>query len=270
LYQSNGVPNFAYVIQLTNDGYSRYNALQATYRQRDWHGLNTMFNFTWSNCIDTNSVNRGGGSTLPIEENPYRPSSNQGPCDTDVRLNFNTGIVYDFPKMHALGRLGEGWQIGSVFTALTGRPWTALLSRFADESGQDRIYQRPDCSGVKPVYQFNDPSMASITNAADIFSDPVPNTIGTCGRNAFRGPGFRQWDFNVNKTTKISERMSLQLRLEVFNLLNHPNFNPFPSSGNPNNDQFSQYSQTPDIASGNPFLSQGGARAAQIGAKIIF
>lgn len=270
VYQLNGVPNFSYVTQLTNDGYSRYNAMQVTYRQRDWHGLNTIVNFTWSNCIDTNSVNRGGGSTVPIEENPYNPSSNQGPCDSDVRLNFNTGVVYDFPRWRGLGRLGEGWQVGSVFTALTGRPWTALLGSSDDESGQDLVYQRADCSGVRPIYQFSDPRNASITNAAAIFSTPAPNTIGTCGRNSFRGPGFRQWDFNIVKNTKITERMSLQVRFEVFNLLNHPNFNPTPSSTNIASSSFSNYSQTPDIAAGNPFLSQGGPRAAQIGAKIIF
>jgi hypothetical protein len=270
VYQLNGAPNFNYIMQLTNDGYSRYNALQVTYRQRDWHGFNTMVNFTWSNCIDTNSVNRGGTSTVPIEENPYNPSSNQGPCDTDVRLNFNTGVVYDFPRWRAAGRFGEGWQVGSVVTALTGRPWTALLGTSADQSGQDLVYQRPDCSGVKPIYQFSDPRMPTITNASAIFSTPAPNTIGTCGRNTVRSPQFRQWDFNLNKTTKITERMSLQVRLEVFNLLNHPNFNTLPSSANVTSSSFSKYSQTPDIASGNPFLSQGGPRAAQIGAKIIF
>src|SRR6266446_823156 len=270
VFQVNGQPNFKYIIQLTNDGYSRYNAMQVTYRQRDWHGLNTMVNFTWSNCIDTNSVNRGGGSTLPVKENPYDPSSNQGPCDTDVRLNFNAGVVYEFPRLRAIGRLGEGWQIGSVVTALTGRPWTPLLSSGANRSGQDRVYERPDCSGVKPVYQFTDPRNASITNAAAIFSTPAVNTIGTCGRNSFRGPGFRQWDFNIVKNTKITERMSLQIRFEIFNLLNHPNFNPFPGSTNPGSSTFANTSQTPDIAAGNAFLSQGGARAAQIGAKIIF
>jgi hypothetical protein len=277
---SSGNPLYKYAIQLTNDGYSRYNALQATYRQRGWHGLNTMFNFTWSNCVDTNSVNRGGASTLPIEENPYNPRSNEGPCDTDVRLNFNTGVVYDFPRVHGLGRLGEGWQVGSIFTALTGRPWTALLASNANISGQDRVYERPDCTGAKPSYQFSDPGIPTITNFQSVFSIPADNTIGTCGRNAFRGPGFRQWDFNVVKNTKINERMSLQLRFEIFNLLNHPNFNSFPSSStisasklsdpDPTEVNFANYSQTPDIASGNPFLSQGGPRAGQIGLKLIF
>jgi hypothetical protein len=263
------VPNFNYIIQLTNDGYSRYNALQVTYRQRDWHGLNTTVNFTWSNCIDSNSVNRGGAETLPIEENPYNPRSNQGPCDTDVRLNFNAGVVYDVPVWKA-GRLGEGWQIGSVVTAVTGRPWTPLLSTTGDESGQDLVYGRPQCSGVKPIYQFSDPNSPTITNAAAIFSDPAPNTIGSCGRNSLRGPEFTQWDFNVVKTTKITERVSLQLRFEVANLLNHPNFYYLPVSAKPSSSSFSTFGQTPDVASGNPFLSQGGARAGQIGAKLIF
>jgi hypothetical protein len=273
LYQLNGAPNFAYIIQLTNDGYSRYNAMQVTYRQRDWHGLNTIVNFTWSNCIDTNSVNRGGGSgqsPLPIEENPYDPSSNQGPCDTDVRLNFNTGVTYDFPRVRSLGRLGEGWQTGSVVTVLSGRPWTPLISTTGDESGQDLVYQRPDCSGVKPIYQFSDPNSPTITNHDAIFSNPAPNTIGTCGRNSLRGPKFRQWDFNLNKTTKLTEKIGLQVRFEVFNLLNHPNFYFLPASAKFSSGSFSTFGQTPDVSSGNPFLSQGGARAAQIGAKVIF
>src|SRR5262249_47496413 len=98
LFLQNGGPAYNYLIQLTNRGFSNYNAMQVTYRMRDWHGLNTIANFTWSNCNDTNSVNRGGGSTLPVEENPFVADSNKGPCDTDVRLNFNSGITYDFPS----------------------------------------------------------------------------------------------------------------------------------------------------------------------------
>ncbi len=277
VFQTGGVPTFKYVNQLTNGGFSRYNSMQVSYRQRNWHGLNSIVNFTWSNCIDTNSVNRGGSSTLPIRENPFDPSSNQGPCDTDIRRNFNTGIAYDFPKWSKAGRLGDGWQMGSVATYGSGRPWTALLSSGADNSGQDLTYQRPDCIG-KPTYQFSDPNSPTITNVPAVFAIPADGTIGTCGRNAFRGPHIVQWDFNLNKTTKITERISLQVRFEIFNLLNHPNFNPFPAGttisqkkiDNFPNTSFSTFSQTPDVSSGNPFLSQGGPRAGQIGAKIIF
>src|SRR5207237_10894915 len=128
----------------------------------------------------------------------------------------------------AIGRLGDGWQSGSVATYASGRPWTALLSSGADNSGQDLTYQRPDCVG-KPIYQFSDPNSPTITNVPAVFAIPADGTIGTCGRNAFRGPHIVQWDFNLNKTTKITEKISLQLRFEVFNLLNHPNFNALPS-----------------------------------------
>lgn len=270
---STGTPLYKDVIQLTNDGFSRYNALQVTYRQRDWRGLNSIVNFTWSNCIDTNSVNRGGGGAqLPIRENPYAPASNIGPCDTDVRRNFNTGITYDFPKVSSLGRFGSGWQIGSVATYLTGRPFTVLVSTSRDNSGQDRSYQRPDCL-AKPTYQYSDPNADIITNAGAVFGLPAPGTIGTCGRNAFRGPQFVQWDANLNKVTKINERLSIQLRWEVFNVLNHPNFNSSPSSTDRNlssGSAFGSISQTPDVSSGNPFLSQGGPRAMQLGLKLIF
>ena len=156
---------------------------------------------------------------------------------------------------------------------------SALLSSRADNSGQDLTYQRPDCIG-KPTYQFSDPNHPTITNGPAVFAIPADGTIGTCGRNAFRGPHIVQWDFNLNKTTKITERISLQVRFEIFNLLNHPNFNTLPagvtlsaSKLDPLNyptTSFSTYSQTPDVSSGNPFLSQGGPRAGQIGAKLIF
>ncbi|HMD31071.1 MAG TPA: hypothetical protein VKG84_04110, partial [Candidatus Acidoferrales bacterium] len=206
---------------------------------------------------------------LPIQENPYNPASNQGPCDTDIRLNFTSGLTYDFPTWHEAGRFGTGWEVGSIVTALTGRPWTPALRSSADNSGQDRVYQRPDCNGT-PIYQFSDPNSPTITNAAAIFSIPAPGTVGTCGRNSLRGPHFVQWDANLNKTTKITERVSLQLRWEIFNVLNHPNFNSVPTNRTATSGSFSTIATTPDVNSGNPFLSQGGPRAMQLGVKLLF
>ena len=57
-----------------------------------------------------------------------------------------------------------------------------------------------------------------------VLTPPANGTFGNMGRNIFRGPDFVNWDFSVSKNTKLSERVTLQLRGEFFNILNHPNF----------------------------------------------
>lgn len=263
-------PSYKYVMQLTNDGYQHYNALQASFRQRNWHGINTQYNFTWSNCIDNNSTNRGGATNLPLQaENPYNPNDSRGPCDEDVRLNFNLGGTYTVPKFSALGRFGEGWEIGTVFTALTGRPWTAVASS-SDHSGQDQAVSRANCL-APPHYDFS--QLTFITNVDTAFGLPPTGTLGTCGRNSLRGPGFRQLDGNIIKTTKLNERMNLQFRWEVFNVLNHPNFGPIPPASTATlsggvSSGFATVVATPDGL--NPGVAQGSPRAMQFGLKLLF
>jgi hypothetical protein len=259
------VPSYKYIMQLTNDGYQHYNALQASFRQRNWHNINTQYSFTWSNCIDNNSTNRGGSASLPLQaENPYNPNDSRGPCDTDVRLNFNLGGTYTVPKFSPLGRFGEGWEIGSVFTALTGRPWTPIGSS-TDHSGQDQAVSRADCL-EKPIYDFS--QRAFITNASSAFAAPATGTLGNCGRNSVRGPGFRQWDANITKMTRITEKFKLQFRWEVFNVINHPNFNSLPSSNVVGSGGFAFIGATPDAF--NPGVAQGSPRVMQFGLKLLF
>jgi hypothetical protein len=259
------VPSFKYIMQLTNDGFQNYNALQASFRQRNWHNINTQYSFTWSNCIDNNSVSRGGASSLPLQaENPYNPNDPQGPCDTDVRLNFNVGGTYTVPKFSSLGRFGEGWELGSVFTALTGRPWTAI-GRSSDHSGQDQAISRADC--LEPA-QYDFSKNIFITNLATAFRKPVDGTLGTCGRNSLRGPGFKQWDANLTKMTRITERLKLQFRWEVFNVINHTNFSSSPSSKTVGSGGFATVNTTPDSL--NPGVAQGSPRVMQFGLKLLF
>jgi hypothetical protein len=260
-------PSYNYIMQLTNDGYQRYNALQASFRQRNWHGLNTQYNFTWANCIDNNSTNRGGQASLPLQaENPYNPNDTQGPCDTDVRLNFNLGGTYTVPKVSNLGRFGEGWEIGSVFTAITGRPFTALSGQSGgDNSGQDLAVLRANCI-APPQYDYSQATF--ITNIDTAFSQPTGGVLGTCGRNSLRGPRFRQLDGSIIKMTKLTERLNLQFRWEVFNVLNHPNFNPAPTSAKLSSGSFATVSTTPDGL--NPGVAQGSPRVMQFGLKLLF
>jgi len=259
------VPSFKYVMQLTNDGFQRYNALQASFRQRNWHNINTQYSFTWSNCIDNNSVNRGGAGSLPLQaENPYNPNDTLGPCDTDVRLNFTLAGTYTVPKFSPLGRFGEGWEIWSVFTALTGRAWTPI-GRSSDRSGQDQAISRANCL-APPQYDFSKTTF--ITNAATAFGKPAGGTLGTCGRNSLRGPGFKQWDANLTKMTRITERLKLQFRWEVFNMINHTNFSSSPSSKTVGSGGFATVNTTPDSL--NPGVAQGSPRVMQFGLKLLF
>jgi hypothetical protein len=105
-----------------------------------------------------------------------------------------------------------------------------------------------------------------------VLTAPAPGTFGDMGRNIFRGPAFREWDFSISKTWKFNERVHMQFRGEFFNILNHPNFDVFSM----NTDLSVPASVgtaifTPDLGvASNPVLGTGGSRHIQLGAKIIW
>jgi hypothetical protein len=137
---------------------------------------------------------------------------------------------------------------------------------------------------------------STITGSA---SDCVPGTrhFGSERRNSLVGPSYKNWDLAVYKDTAITERLSVQVRAEFFNVLNHPNFaSPFlplfiadPGSGPSNqlcnggvgcgfhvannsevgNGGFS-LGATGDVGIGNPFLGGGSPRGIQLAAKVTF
>jgi hypothetical protein len=93
--------------------------------------------------------------------------------------------------------------------------------------------------------------------------------FGDMRRNLLRGPGYSDVDMSVGKTFSLSERFKLQLRGEVFNILNHPNFAGLTlDMSSAVNIGIPAY--TPDVAASNPVVGSGGSRHIQIGAKIIW
>ncbi len=104
-----------------------------------------------------------------------------------------------------------------------------------------------------------------------VITPPALGSQGDMHRNIFRGPAFANWDFSLAKIWKLNERVKLQFRGEVFNILNHTNFDVFSM----NTDLSSPSSVglvifTPDVASSNPVIGSGGSRHIQLGAKIIW
>jgi hypothetical protein len=292
-------PLLRHVIQATNQALSQYDSLQASYNQRDWHGLDTTYNLTWSKCFDYNSVNRGGAGDYPQINNinavgsvaPAVPNfrDSRGLCDHDVRLNFNVGGVYTLFGIPHLGeRLGKGWMISTIYTAISGRPFSVLLSG-NESSGQGLLGNsiRAAWDGTPVHYNTRNPDnyvaetytapnqpdpCGNFTASGGLplspFYSPCPGTVGNSRRNQLIGPGLSQWDLSLIKKTKITERLSAELRWEVYNVLNHANFYYLPQ--NVLGSGFGQITATPDVFVGNPVIAQGGPRSMNYTLKFIF
>jgi len=296
-----GNPLFRHVIQATNAATSQYDSLQTSFNQRGWHGLDTEYNLTWSKCFDYNSVNRGGAGDYPQINNANPVGStnlaatnyqeSRGLCDHDVRLNFNVSGVYQLPAIHALGkRMGDGWQLSTIFTALSGRPFTPILGGF-DTSGQglDGNALRPNWDGTPIHYNTRNPSAYVVETYSDgTFPDPCSpgnflaagapaspfylpcsGTVGNARRNQLIGPGLAQWDMTLAKNTKITERVNVELRWEVYNVLNRANFYYHPNNSLTAGG-FGQITETSDVSVGNPVIAQGGPRNMNFSLKFTF
>jgi|SRR5579872_3684856 len=111
----------------------------------------------------------------------------------------------------------------------------------------------------------------------------IPAAYGGSGNtspNMFRGMPYYNVDLSVTKVFKFNERLSAQFRAEFFNIFNHPEIsNPFGGPGGDNTytdpsadagASFGFRPTTPDVLSSNPVLGSGGARAMQLGLKILF
>jgi len=262
-------PDLKHIIQLTNLGRSWYDSLQASLRQQNWHGLNMQYNFTWSKSLDYSSVNRGSQSSFPQLNHPLNVANNKGPSDFDVTLNFNLAGTYRLPQVARLKLMGEGWELATVYSALTGRPFTPLIGSL-DPSGQDIRAIRASWNGQPVQYNPRDPQHY-IANP-QVFSVPPNGAIGTAGRNILRGPGLSQWDLSLIKNTKINERFTLQFRWETFNFLNRANF------GTVNSDirlaTFGTITSSPEVQSakegGGAVIGGSSARTMQAVLKLVF
>ncbi len=307
-------PDLRHVIQATNAGSSQYDSLQASFNQRSWHGFDTQYNLTWSKCFDYNSVNRGGAGDYPQinNDNPVGSTAlatpnfadSRGLCDHDVRLNFNVSGVYEIPAIPHLGqRLGKGWALSTVYTALSGRPFAAILGGGSESSGQGLVGNsiRAAWDGTPVHYNTRNPDEYVIETYTQVGqADPCGNTsgglplspffipcagnVGNSRRGQLIGPGLSQWDMSLYKSTKITEKLSVELRWEVYNILNRANFHYFPDNNvlgscttvlaggacDPSEHAFGTMVKTSDVAAGNPVIAQGGPRNMNFSLKFTF
>jgi len=296
----NNFPQYGPVDEFSTISFSNYNALQATLRTRNWHGLSGFTGYTWSKSLDDASDGIDFNfSTVAFPQDSNHPAADRGASNFDTRNRFTAALTYRLPEFSGHKLLASGWQLNTIVTAQSGRPVPIVSAN--DTSGLNgnsvsNFHQRPNMvPGVNPVVSNweSSPDGIGYLNAA-AFIQPAEGTFGTMQRNSVYGPHFWNLDFAVSKETRLSERLTLQLRAELFNIFNHPNFalpdffiNPalqdVGTPGSPNivqnptaYDPFGNLlsagaiTQTPDQAQTNPGLGGGGPRVIQLGAKFLF
>ncbi len=218
-------------------GTSSYNALQADLNHRFSHGFVLRGVYTWSKTLDDgDSLNATTAGNAPgLVSNPFHIRADWGPATYDVR---DVGVVsgtYALPFgqhqrffTHAGGAangLVSGWTANSIVTIQSGFPFTPQLSynpsNNNDSKDPVRPFANPSFSG--PVVEgtatqwFNPTAFLAPPSGSGFY--------GNLGRDTLSGPGLATWDFSMLKDTSLHDRMNLEFRAELFNLLNRANFN---------------------------------------------
>jgi len=259
----------------TNDGLSIYHALQAQYRRRLSHGIEGLVSYAWSHSIDNSSTDSG----LYAFNSVSSISQDRASSDFDVRQSFSAGFTYALPhSIHSV--LLRDWELDGTFRARSGFPINVLDSdQFQGITYQD-IY-RPNLLGGVPLW-ISDPSAPGgrRINLAAFHALPPDaqgnGTQGNLGRNALTGFGMYQLDLAVQRDFLVTEHRALQLRMEAYNALNHPNFaDPIPFLASPlfgqSNSMLNLMLGTGSPGSGlAPIFQAGGARSLRFVLRFRF
>jgi Carboxypeptidase regulatory-like domain len=214
--QNGAFPNLQNILQLNTIGTSNYNALQTLLRTRSWHNVTSQLAYTWSHSLDQISQYRGA-----ILDNAFNRLADYGNSDFDTRHLFTVNLTYDVPRASWassawLGRLVNGWQVSTIMNFHSGQPFDEVLS------GLNLIGD--PFSGVSHSFNSAIPGVQWLNPAAFCKPSDPGCAGGPVSRNKFVGPNFKDVDLSVIKNIPIKERLSLQLRADMFNLFNRNNF----------------------------------------------
>jgi hypothetical protein len=218
-------------------GDSSYHALQVDLTRRISHGLSLRGVYTWSKTLDDgDSLNQTTAGNAPgLVSNPFDLAADKGLATFNLSHVTSVNAIYELP--FGRGRtytsdlagwkngLVGGWSVASIITAQSGFPFTPQLSYNPANTGDTRNPVRPFLNpGFAGSVVTGNPSQW-FNPAAFIAPPSNSGFFGNAGRNTYTGPGLATWDFSVLKETRIRERLSVQFRAELFNLLNRANFN---------------------------------------------
>jgi hypothetical protein len=236
-------PQFGNVNWVSPDwGNSTYHSLNLKIDKRFSHGLNLLANFTWAKFIDdvASAFEAGVGNR---SQSYYARHLDKSLSGNDIRRRLSVGMVYELPigaarRLRTPNRfvdaIAGGWNLGTIAELRSGpyfgvQEATNRLNTFSN-------VQRSNVSG-NPALPGDRSRQELIARYFDTsaFTFPGDGVLGNSGRAFIEGPGLINFDLSMLKDFTVTEGKSLQLRGELFNALNRPNFGlPASVRGNPN------------------------------------
>jgi Carboxypeptidase regulatory-like domain len=249
-------PDVGSILQLNSNGTSNYNALQATLKLHGWHGLTAQFNYTWAHALDEVTEYRG---VIPFDS--FNLALDYGNSDFDTRQAFTGFWTYDVPgSSHGPAILTHGWQIGGGFNFHTGQPFNfnaGTQRPGLNVIGDPFVGVTPGFSAARGGQQWVNPAAFCVPGA--LGCPGTTNPAGNLARNRYYGPGFADVDLSVIKNIPIKERVTIQLRAEMFNLFNRINLASGAGSVGSNgyvSDTIGDFNGAPGLGPGEPFNMQ--------------
>jgi len=269
----------AITVNSPRDGNFSGNSLIVSIQRHSSRGLTLLGSYTFSKLLDNGIQNPldgyigiGGEAGTVTPQDPNNRQLEYSLDPTDIKHRLVNSALYELPigrgrryfanRNKFVDSLISGWQINGVITFQSGLP-------LAISGANNNLATRPSFVPGKSAKDVNKASR-SVTSWFDttVFQNPDSWTFGNVPRvlpNS-RGPQYVNFDASIFKTTQITESIRLQLRLESFNALNHPNFRSpnttfVPAAGNNGLNTSSSFGQiTNDIQ----------PRNVQLAAKILF
>ena len=246
---------------------SNYNAFELRAEERLSHNLSFLAVYTFSKSFDTSSFSGDSSSgAAGIPQNRLNEKGEYGLSAFDQRHRFVMSYVYALPfgagqrfltrASGVSGFIVSGWQINGITTLASGNPFTAqVLGGDRSQTGTfgGGVQRANVVAGQNP--NLPNPSVQEWFNTAAFTVAPL-GTFGNEGRNNLIAPGTVNFDFSAFKTTRITESVRVELRAEMFNIFNHPQF--LSPVSDPTNQAFGQ------ITAARP------AREIQFGLKLKF
>lgn len=235
---------------LTWSSNSFYDGLELQVTKRMSHGFQIQGSYTWSKSIDEGSASMVGdpfGNSISSQFF-FDRRLRRGVSDFNVGQNAVINYLWNLPSPQSLPATASwilgGWQLGGIFQASTGLPFTPILGGDPLGLNSSDPWDFPNHLAISGCQSAINAGNVNNYIKLQCLAFPNPSTLlGNTGRNSLTGPGLASFDFSLYKNNyikRISESFNVQFRAEFFNVLNRSNFQSpidnetvFDQSGNP-------------------------------------